>query len=60
VVETWYSPELQEVVFTRRNDPRTGENTYRLTDIKRGEPPVSLFEIPPDYRVEESRSEPRK
>jgi hypothetical protein len=60
VVETWYSPELQEVVFTRRNDPRTGESTYRLTDIKRGEPPASLFEIPTDYRVEESRPEPRK
>jgi hypothetical protein len=53
VAETWYSPELQEVVFTRRADPRFGETTYRLTNIKRAEPPASLFEVPSDYRIEE-------
>jgi hypothetical protein len=52
VAETWYSPELQEVIFTRRSDPRFGETTYRLTDIKRAEPPASLFEVPADYRIE--------
>jgi hypothetical protein len=70
VVETWYSPELQEVLMTRRTDPRSGENTYRLTEIKRGEPAASLFEVPSDYRVEteaerrsnerDLRKEPRK
>jgi hypothetical protein len=52
VAETWYSPELQEVVYTKRTDPRFGETTYRLTDIKRAEPPASLFEVPADYRIE--------
>jgi hypothetical protein len=52
VAETWYSPELQEVIYTRRVDPRSGESTYRLTEIKRGDPPASLFEVPADYRFE--------
>jgi hypothetical protein len=52
IAETWYSPDLQEVVYTKRTDPRFGETTYRLTDIKRAEPPASLFEVPADYRVE--------
>ena len=67
VVESWYSPELQVVVLGKRNDPRVGEMTYRLTNIKRAEPPASLFEIPVDYRVESeadrrpfNEREPRK
>jgi hypothetical protein len=52
VAETWYSPELQEVVYTRRYDPRIGETIYRLTDLKRGDPAASLFEVPADYRIE--------
>lgn len=52
VVETWYSPELQVVVLGKRSDPRLGEITYRLTNIKRAEPPASLFEVPADYRIE--------
>jgi hypothetical protein len=52
VVETWFSAELQVVVLGKRNDPRVGEITYRLTNIKRTEPASSLFEVPADYRVE--------
>jgi hypothetical protein len=55
VVETWYSPELQVVVRGHRSDPRVGDMTYRLTAIKRTEPPASLFEVPTDYRVEPER-----
>ncbi len=53
VSERWYSPELQVDVMTRHNDPRTGENTYRLTNINRTEPAKSLFEVPADYTVTE-------
>jgi len=62
VSETWYAPELQEVVYTRRSDPRFPESTYRLTDIKRGEPAASLFEVPADYHIETEaeRREPRR
>lgn len=53
VSERWYSPELQTVVMTKRNDPLAGETTYRLTNINRSEPDRSLFEVPADYKVKE-------
>lgn len=51
VSERWYSPELQTVVMTRHSDPRTGETTYKLTNLRRGEPLRSLFEVPSDYTI---------
>ncbi|HEU4433753.1 MAG TPA: hypothetical protein VFR51_10165 [Pyrinomonadaceae bacterium] len=54
VSERWYSPELQLVVMTRHNDPRSGEMTYKLTNINRTEPAKSLFEVPSDYTIKES------
>src|SRR5947209_9579635 len=53
VSERWYSPELQVVVMTRHSDPRFGETTYRLTNIQRGEPASTLFQVPSDYTVKE-------
>lgn len=46
--ETWYSPELQVTVYSRYDDPRTGESIYRLAGIKRGEPSADLFRVPAD------------
>jgi hypothetical protein len=51
VTERWYSPELQVTVMTKRTDPRTGTNTYKLTNIIRSEPAPTLFEVPSDYKV---------
>jgi len=59
VDENWYSPELQITVMTKHRDPRSGENTYRLTNINRGEPDRSLFEVPPDYTVSENKILPK-
>ena len=53
VNERWYSPELQLMVMTRQSDPRTGETTYKLTNINRAEPAKSLFEVPSGYTVKE-------
>jgi len=53
VSERWYSLELQTVVLSRRNDPRFGETVYRLTNIRRGEPDPSLFQVPADYTIKE-------
>ena len=53
VSERWYSPELELVVMTRHSDPRTGETTYKLTNINRAEPAKSLFEVPSDYTIKE-------
>ncbi|MDT7807835.1 MAG: hypothetical protein QOJ70_1648 [Acidobacteriota bacterium] len=53
VDERWYSPELQVVVMTRHSDPRSGETTYRLTNITRTEPAATLFQVPSDYTVKD-------
>jgi hypothetical protein len=58
VSERWYSPELQLVVMTRHSDPRTGETTYKLTNINRAEPAKSLFEVPAGFTVKEMQTGP--
>lgn len=58
VDERWYSPELQTVIMTRHSDPRTGETTYRLTNISRTEPARSLFEVPADFTIKEGKPLP--
>ena len=54
VSEQWSSPDLKLLVMTKHSDPRTGESTYRLTNITQAEQPRSLFELPPDYTLKES------
>src|ERR1043166_7020716 len=58
VTERWYSPELQLVVMTKHSDPRSGETTYKLTNINRSEPAKSLFEVPAGYTVKEMQMGP--
>jgi len=58
VSERWYSPELQTVVMTRHSDPRFGETVYRLTNVSRGEPDKTLFQVPSDYTMREPPSPP--
>ncbi len=52
--ETWYSTELQIPVLAKHNDPRSGQSVYALTNIHRGDPPASLFEIPSDYTIKDA------
>ena len=47
--ERWYSAELQTMLMSKHHDPRSGDTSYRLTNINRSEPDRSLFEIPSDY-----------
>ena len=51
VTEVWTSPELKTIVLSKRNDPRTGEQTFKLTNIQRGEPESSLFAVPSDFKL---------
>ena len=53
ISEQWFSPELEVLVLTRHSDPRVGETTYRLTSLVRSEPDRALFQVPPDYTVNE-------
>jgi hypothetical protein len=52
--EQWYGQDLKVVVEATYRDPRTGETTYKLRDIKRQEPDARLFRVPKDYSKEES------
>jgi hypothetical protein len=51
--ETWMSPDLKMVILSKNNDPRSGENILRITNINRSEPDLSLFRPPADYQVAE-------
>lgn len=51
--ESWYSPELQVTVYSRYDDPRTGETIYRLANVKRGEPAADLFKAPEESGAKE-------
>jgi hypothetical protein len=51
VYERWYSKELELIVFSKYSDPRFGEQTYRVMNIKRAEPDAALFTLPGDYKI---------
>jgi hypothetical protein len=53
--ETWYSPDLQTMVLSKRSDPRSGETVTRMTNISRSEPAHLLFEPPADYKMTEGK-----
>jgi hypothetical protein len=52
--EEWSSPDLKVLVLTRHSDPRTGDSSYRLTNIVRAEPDPSLFQVPPGYTIKDT------
>jgi len=51
VHETWMAADLQVPVTVKVTDPRFGTRTTQLTQINRGEPDASLFQIPAGYTV---------
>jgi hypothetical protein len=51
ISENWFSPDLKETVLIKTSDPRSGENTTRLININRDEPPADVFQPPPDFSV---------
>jgi hypothetical protein len=51
VTEVWTSPELKTVVYSKRTDPRMGEQTFQLTNISRSEPDPLLFTVPQGFTV---------
>ncbi|MBZ5618882.1 MAG: hypothetical protein LAQ69_09195 [Acidobacteriia bacterium] len=55
VNERWYSSELQTVMMTRHSDPRTGEETFRLTNVSRSEPGADIFQVPANYQIVERK-----
>ncbi len=55
VSEEWTSKDLGILVLTRHSDPRSGETTYRVTNINRAEPDPTLFQVPADYKLLQSK-----
>ena len=51
VSEEWRSTDLQVLVLTDLNDPRTGRSTYKLLKIVRAEPDSALFRVPAEYTL---------
>ena len=55
VTEVWTSPDLKTIVYSKRSDPRMGEQTFQLTNISRNEPDASLFTVPSDFKLVEGQ-----
>jgi hypothetical protein len=53
VDEQWRSPDLQMIILSKHSDPRMGETAYSLTNINRTEPSPALFQVPPDYTIQD-------
>jgi len=51
VTEVWTSPELKTIVYSKRSDPRMGDQTFALTNIVRAEPDPALFMVPSDFKI---------
>ena len=51
VTEVWTSPDLKTIVYSKRSDPRMGEQTFKLTNVVRAEPDASLFTVPADFKT---------
>ena len=49
--EFWYSEELHLNLLVRHTDPRVGVETVGVSNLKREEPPASMFQIPAGYQV---------
>jgi len=49
--DLWYSPDLQMYLSVARNDPQLGQLTLTVTDLVRGGPDHSWFDVPPGYEV---------
>jgi hypothetical protein len=54
VTEVWTSPELKTVIYSKRSDPRMGDQTFELTNIVRAEPDPALFTVPSDFKIQDS------
>jgi hypothetical protein len=51
-LENWYSKDIEAMVESITNDPRSGQSHYKLQNVQLGEQPVSLFEPSAEYKIE--------
>ncbi len=55
ISERWFSNDLQMLVRSSTKDPRFGDVTFQLTNIVQAPPAKTLFQIPPDYTIQEAK-----
>ena len=53
--DLWYSPDLQMYLSVARTNPQLGQVTLTVTDLVRGGPDHSWFDVPPGYEVSAAR-----
>jgi hypothetical protein len=56
--EEWYSADLHLNLLVRHSDPRFGVETLGISNLKREEPPVSMFRVPPGYTIVDATPAP--
>ena len=56
VHETWVSPELGLTLQEKTTDPRFGDTITRVTSLNRSEPDPALFQVPPDYILQDTNT----
>lgn len=49
--EQWEAVDLKVLLWSKHQDPRTGDVEYRLSKITRAEPAADLFTVPHGYRI---------
>ncbi len=54
VTEEWMSPDLGMELERTMDDPRLGKSTLVVTELDRGDPSPELFQVPADYKVNET------
>jgi hypothetical protein len=55
VREFWFAPSLGINIVSRISDPRSGSQSFIITDMSRGEPDPELFELPKGCTVRDDR-----
>jgi len=58
VREFWTAPQLGVNLLSIVDGPRTGKQTFTLSDVSLNEPDPQLFELPEGYQVVDRRQEP--
>lgn len=55
--EFWYSAQLGINLISTLDDPQSGKQTFRVTDLITSEPDPAFFAVPEGYKVVDRRSE---
>lgn len=53
--ETWYSPQLGINLLSKISDPRSGTQTFTISEITVSEPDAKLFALPDGFRAVDQR-----